>query len=87
MERDHSRPGSFRKVKRRNSYGKNFAGSRITTPNLQNRRSELKALIPSTVSNVYMAAKNGVPDPEANPVLRTPCNPEKAKREEMFRAT
>jgi hypothetical protein len=42
MERDHSRPGSFGKVKRQNSYGKNFREAQ--TLNLQNRRSELKAL-------------------------------------------
>ncbi len=48
--------------------------------NLRNRRSELK-LYSKYSKQLYMAAKNGVPDPAANPVLRSFV--EKAKRENV----
>src|SRR3954470_9271710 len=60
MERTHSRPGSPGKVIRQNSYGKNFREAQ--TLNLQNRRSELKALF-----QVQQTAVHGGQEGRARP--------------------
>jgi hypothetical protein len=73
-----SRPGSFGKVKRRNPHGKNFREAQ--TLNLQDRRSEVETVF-EVRKDIVRGGKNGVPDPEANPVLRTLV--EKAKRDNV----
>src|SRR5260370_36228066 len=50
-------------------------------PNISKPAAQNSKLYSKYSKQLYMAAKNGVPDPEANPVLRTFV--EKAKRENV----
>src|SRR5438874_10896684 len=78
MERDHSRPGSLEKYRGRIRMGRIFEKRKhsIFKTALQNAK-----LYSRYSKMLYMAAKKGVPDPAANPVLRTFV--ERAKRENV----
>src|SRR5882672_5764239 len=79
MQREcRGRPGSFRKVKRRIRMGRIFEKRKHSIFKTAAQNSKLFS---KYSKQLYMAAKNGVPDPEANPVLRTFV--EKAKRDNV----
>src|SRR6202453_2922041 len=78
MERDHARPGSFGKERGRIPMGRIFEKRKHSIFKTAAQNSKLYS---KYSKQLYMAAKNGVPDPEANPVLRTFV--EKAKRDNV----
>src|SRR5471030_383309 len=78
MERDHSRPGSFGKVRGRIRMGRIFEKRKHSIFKTAASNSKLYS---KYSKQLYMAAKKGVPDPEANPVLRSFV--ERAKRENV----
>src|SRR5471030_1343436 len=78
MERDHSRPGSFGKVRGRIRMGRIFEKRKHSIFKTAAQNSKLYS---KYSKQLYMAAKKGVPDPEANPVLRSFV--ERAKRDNV----
>src|SRR5436853_1220999 len=78
MERDHSRPGTFGKVQGRIRMGRIFEKRKHSIFKTAAQNSKLYS---KYSKQLYMAAKKGVPDPDANPILRNLV--ERAKKENV----
>jgi YebC/PmpR family DNA-binding regulatory protein len=77
-QRNRSRPGSVGKAKRQHPMGRIFEKRKHSIFKTAAQNSKLYS---KYSKQLYVAAKNGVPDPEANPALRSLV--EKAKRENV----